>query len=267
MKNRKRNGWRLLVVVTVIFFIGTGIYFYSITVGESKKLEQTLIERYGWADRFTPPVDGALSPARLESFIRVREAVQPNCVVFHKILDDVVGLEALEADENMPSGEKLSKGLDSFKSMFSVAPGFLEFMDARNQALLNEQMGLGEYIYIYLAAYGEQLAEDTNSVYADMEEAHISPRARDEFAQMLLNQASAMEADAAHADQSGLMDELRIEAEKLSSGAHASPWPGGPPANIRDSLTPYRQQLNELYCTGIVKTELMQKNRGLSLKG
>lgn len=267
MKNRKRNGWRLLAVGTVIFFIGTGIYFYSITVGESKKLEQTLIERYGWADRYTPPIDGILLPARLESFIRVREAVQDNCVVFHKILDDVIGLEALEADKDMPAGEKASKSLASFKSMFSVAPGFLEFMDARNQALLNEQMGLGEYIYIYLAAYGEQLAEDTNSAYADMEEAHISPRARNEFAQMLLNQASAMEAAATDADQGGLVEELRTEAKGLSSGAHASPWPGGPPASIQDALMPYRNQLNELYCTGIVKTELMQKNRGLSLEG
>jgi len=267
MKNSKRNGWRLLAMGTVIFFIGTGIYFYSVTVGESKKLEQTLIERHGWADRYTPPVDGVLLPARLESFIRVREAVQDNCVVFHKILDDVIGLEALEADKDMPAGEKASKSLDSFKSMFSIAPGFLEFMDARNQALLNEQMGLGEYIYIYLAAYGEQLAEDTNSVYADMEEAHISPRSRSEFTQMLLNQANALEATGTGIEKTALIGELRGEAEALDSGAQASPWPNGPPERTAESLLPFRNQLSELYCTGIVKTELMQKNRGLSLEG
>jgi hypothetical protein len=267
METKKGRGWRLLTIATVVFFVGVGIYLYSITIGESKQIEQTLIERHGWANKYIPPADGVLLPSRLERFIRVREAVQTNCVVFQQILDDVIALEALEADKDMPAGEKASKSLDSFKSMFSIAPGFLEFMDARNQALLAEEMGLGEYIYIYLAAYGEQLADDTNSVYADMEEAHISPRSRKEFAQILLNQANALEATDTGTETAALIGEIRREAEALGSRAQASPWPNGPPERTQESLLPFRKQLNDLYCTGIVKTELMQKNRGLSLEG
>jgi hypothetical protein len=35
----------------------------------------------------------------------------------------------------------------------------------------------------------------------------------------------------------------------------------------RESLAPYRERLAELYCAGIVKIELLQKNRGLNLEG
>jgi hypothetical protein len=34
--------------------------------------------------------------------------------------------------------------IGSLKSMLSAAPTFLEFMDARNRALLAEGMGMGE---------------------------------------------------------------------------------------------------------------------------
>jgi hypothetical protein len=32
-------------------------------------------------------------------------------------------------------------------------------------------------------------------------------------------------------------------------------------------LAPYQQQLDELYCSGLVKLELLQKNRGLQFEG
>jgi len=35
----------------------------------------------------------------------------------------------------------------------------------------------------------------------------------------------------------------------------------------RESLAPYQERLAELYCAGIVKIELLQKNRGLNLDG
>ena len=151
-KNKKSGrGWRLLALATVVFFIGAGIYFLFITVGESKRIEQTLIDRHGWANHYTPPMDGSVPANRLERFIRVRAAVQPNCVILQRILFEILNLEAIEESEDLSTGEKMSESLGSFKSMFSFAPSFLEFMDARNLALLAEEMGIGEYIYLALA--------------------------------------------------------------------------------------------------------------------
>jgi hypothetical protein len=196
----------------------------------------------------------------------VREAVQANCKIFQGIMDNVIRLETLESDPNLSASQKTSEGFESIKSMFSAAPTFLEFMDARNSALLAEEMGLGEYIYIYLAAYGEQLAQESQGPYADQDEAYLSPRARKEYVQILGNQLAALQAQDLHreADSPALVAELQAEMAALADGSHASPWPYGPPTGTVKSLLPYHDRLSTLYCEGIVRVEVLQKNKGFS---
>ena len=264
MRNKKK--WRFLTIATVVFLLGAGIYFVLIPVQESKRLEQSLVDRFDWPEKYTPPTAGLIPPERVEAFIRVREAVQTNCAIFQGILDDIISLEAVEADQEMSVAEKTSKGLGSFKSMFNAAPAFLEFMDARNIALLEEEMGLGEYLYLYLATYGPQLAREPDSPYAEMEEAYISQRTRHEFALILGNQLTALETSSQRASQQELLADLRTQIERLERPSKSSPWPNGPVGMLGETLAPYREQLEKLYCSGIVKTELLQKNRGLNFQ-
>jgi len=146
-------------------------------------------------------------------------------------------------------------------------------MDARNSALLTEEMGLGEYIYIYLAAYGELLAQESQGRYADQEEAYLSPRARKEYVQILGNQLAALQSvdqDQYHdqdASSLALIAELQAEMTALADGSHSSPWPYGPPARTGESLAPYRDRISALYCEGIVRVEILQKNKGFSFEG
>ena len=261
MNHSKRHGWRNLTIATVVFFLAAGTWFFIIPIQQSKKLEQNLIDEFDTATRYTPPATGIIQPDRLESFIRVREAVQANCKIFQNIMNNVIRLETLESDPNLSASQKTSEGIESLKSMFSAAPTFLEFMDARNIALLAEEMGLGEYIYIYLAAYGKQLAQETQGRYADQEEAYLSPRARKEYIQILDNQLSALQAMEPNAASLALATDLQSEMTALGDGSHASPWPDGPPGNTGESLRPYGDRLSALYCEGIVRVEILQKNK------
>ena len=269
MNNSKHRGWRYLTIATIVFFLGAGTWFFILPIQQSKRLEHSVSERFGWATKYTPAANGIIQPDRLERFIRVREAVQANCRIFQNIMDNVIKLETLESDPNLPAGQKASEGLDSLKSMFSAAPTFLEFMDASNSALLTEEMGLGEYIYIYLAAYGELLALEPQGRYADQEEAYLSPRSRKEFVQILGNQLTALQSAHEDSDDSSatLIAELQTEMNALTDGSHASPWPGGPPATTAESLAPYRDRLSALYCEGIVRVEILQKNKGFNIEG
>jgi len=269
MNHSKHRGWRYLTIATIIFFLGAGTWFFIMPIQQSKRLEHSLVDRFGWAPRFTPPADGIIQPDRLERFIRVREAVQANCRTFQNIMDNVIRLETLESDPNLSASQKTSEGFDSLKSMFSAAPTFLEFMDARNTALLTEEMGLGEYIYVYLAAYGELLAQESQGRYADQEEAYLSPRARKEYVQILGNQLAALQAAGQDQDASSLVlvADLQTEMAALGDGSHASPWPDGPPGRTLESLAPYRDRLSALYCEGIVRVEILQKNKGFSFEG
>jgi len=70
--NSCEDGWRLLALATVVFFIAAGIYFVIIPVQESKRHEQTLIERFGWADKYTLSINGSIPAHRVEAFIHVR---------------------------------------------------------------------------------------------------------------------------------------------------------------------------------------------------
>jgi hypothetical protein len=267
MKHSKHRGWRYLTIATIVFFLGTGIWFFVLPIQQSKRLESNLVDRFDWATRYTPPANGVIQPDRLERFIRVREAVQANCRTFQNIMDNVIKLETLESDPNLSAGQKTSEGLESLKSMFSAAPSFLEFMDARNITLLNEEMGLGEYIYLYLAAYGEQLAQESQGRYADQDEAYLSPRARKEFVKILGNQLAALQAADQNATSLALITELQAEMTALEDGSHASPWPDGPPAVTNESLAPFQDRLSALYCEGIVRVEILQKNKGFNFEG
>lgn len=265
-RSKSSRRWRLLVLVTIVFFIAAGIYFVLVPIQQSKRLEQALVERFNWANEYIPPASGIIPPERAEKFIRVREAVQPNCAIFQGILDGVMKLESMESNPDMSAGEKASESIESLQSMFSAAPNFLEFMDARNNSLLIEEMGLGEYMYIYLAAYAPQLATEGDSRYADQKEAYISTRARNEYVQILGNQLTALETSGSNTSTRALVNTLQSEITALQNGSHTSPWPNGPPAMTDESLAPYREQLDNLYCQGIVEIELTQKNRGLNFR-
>ena len=269
MNQSKHRSWRYLTIATIVFFLGAGIWFFILPIQQSKQLEHSVVDRFGWATEYIPPADGIIPPDRLERFIRVRGAVQANCRIFQTIMDNVIRLETLESDPDLPASQKASEGFDSLKSMFSAAPNFLEFMDARNSALLTEEMGLGEYIYIYLAAYGELLALESQGRYVDQEEAYLSPRARKEFVQILGNQLTALQSVDQDQDASSLAlaADLQAEMTALADGSHSSPWPDGPPGRNGESIAPYRDRLSALYCEGIVRVEILQKNKGFSFDG
>jgi hypothetical protein len=266
IKKSKRPGC-LLMALALVFIIASGVYFSTAGIRDAKRLEQTLIDRYDWANNYTPLLDGAIPRQRVEKFIRVRQAVQTQCLDYQAVLKSIANLDKVESNQDTTASEAASTGMEGFKSAFSAGPKMIKFSNTRNQALVDEKMGIGEYIYIYLTVYGQQLASESASPYSGMEEAYLSPRARKEFIQILNNQLAALEASGQQASHTDLADRLRQEIEALETGSQSSPWPNGPIGAARESLAPYQQDLAELYCSGVVKIELLQKNRGFRFEG
>ena len=262
----KRYGCLLLILISC--FVGvSAVYFLTSGIRDAKNIEQTLIDRYDWADRFTPSINGSIAPQRVEAFIRVREAVQSDCADYQAVLVSIGKLEGLDSDQDESASEVASAGFEGLKSVFSAGPRMINFSTSRNQALLSENMGLGEYLYLYLAAYGEQLANESSSGFAKTEEARVSERARREFSQILTNQLLALQNSELQPSYPGLAENLRTEIEALSDGSHSSPWPRGSVGETRNSLAPYQPRINDLYCSGIAQIELLQKNRGFKFEG
>lgn len=263
MQDRGKLTWRLITIAVVLFLFFSGVWFLIASTRESKQLEQDLNDRFGWAEQYVPVADGSVPADRLERFVRVRQAVQPACKAYQEVLDGIVGLDAIETDPDLSGGEAATRGIKGFKSVLKVGPIMLQFMDARNATLLRENMGLGEYFYLYLAAYGEELSEVSNSPFSEMEEAHVSDRTREVFVQILENQL----AELAPSGPPEIVAQLKNEIDALTKGKNSSPWPQGPLPSTRASLSPYVDQLSDLYCDGVVSIELLQKNRGFSFDG
>jgi hypothetical protein len=242
------------VVASLFFFVAVTGFLALRPVREAKRVEQSLTDRFGDVPTWSPAPDGTVPPDRIEAFIAVRQRLQEPCMRFEDNRDRVEELGRLEE-----GGQISSDGLfDGFKAALNFGPAFLHLMRSRNEALLEEGMGLGEYSYIYVLAYDDQisilLAEPSNKNL-------FNARTRRELTQILRNQLVALEP--LHTD--GEYGELSIAVEQeiaaLEHGAHAFPWQEGLPSFIEASFEPYRHRLNAQFCEAAVKFELRQKNK------
>jgi hypothetical protein len=253
----------ILAILDVVIVAATLAYM---PIWEIKRIEQTLNDRYGEAVAFTPAPDGSVPPERVEAFLRVRKDVFVLCQEFQGKISEIIQLESLEQDESVPKAIAAWNGISGFKKLLGFGPLFLNFMDTRNRALLKEQMGLGEYLYIYVLAYNEQLRHTKDTIPADFEEAHVGLRARKELIQILENQLESITSGADGPADEELAASLRDQIASLRDGRQSLPWEDGLPPAIAASLEPHSEPLSQLYCEGIAKVELMQKNKGFNIK-
>ena len=172
-QDRRKLAWRLLTIATVVFLLVAGITLLFAPVREAKRLEQSLNDRFGYAGDYTPAVHGTIPPQRIESFIRIREAVRSECRDYQEVLNNLIELESIDSDEEMSDKEKASRGFKGFKSLFSAGPNMVEFMEARNSALLAEDMYLAAGVLLMLSTLGV-----IGTLISDILLAAVDPRIR-----------------------------------------------------------------------------------------
>jgi len=137
-----------------------------------------------------------------------------------------------------------------------------DYMDARNQALLEAEVGLGEYTYIYVVAYaaGER-ARDRDAQVGRI----LSRRVRDGFIGMLTRQRDRLGDDP---DSEELAAALESEIVALRDDAGRWPWQEGLPVSITDSLKERADELARLDCPHEAEFALGRARReGMSIHG
>ena len=248
-----RTGCGDLVASLVFFIVVTGLVALR-PVREAKRVEQNLNDRFGEVPAFSPAPDGLVAPDRIEVFISVRHNLREPCRRFRENRDRFDEIDKLEQEGEL-SSEDVFGGL---KTAFGFLPDFLNLMRSRNGALLEAGMGLGEYSYIYVLAYSDQLSSLFNE---PGQENLFKPRTRRELTQILRNQHAALEAQRHEGEYEELSLTVREEIAALEKGSHAFPWQGGLPPFIETSFAPYEDQLDDLFCDASVRFELQQKNK------
>ncbi len=224
-----------------------------------------LEERLGSIRDYTPPLDGAIPTERLETFLFVRESMATE----REALAAAVAEFAPAAGEGGTIG-----GLHAAKATMRMAPLVLEFVSARNQALLDADMGLGEYTWIYwLTCHGwlghppgestlhdilEQQADAGGNVQMDIhgwDAEEMTRELRRNVTAMVRNLHQALKAE----PEAGELSEIvAAELAKIDDDPYRVPWQDGLPDALAFGLEPYRGRLEASYSPSTNPFELIE---------
>ena len=258
------------VVILLLVFAGVGGYFFvkNIVGGfeETEAIADDLKERYGEIKDFCPDPGGAIGQERVEAFLSVRNSMEP---AKEKLTSSIIIL----SDEERASQfkEEPSPGvLTKIKTGFGIIPLIAEFYTRRNQALLDAEMGLGEYYFIYVVSYYSWLGkspgdgleynlvdedEDNRGVYWKRGHSeNLEDRQDDVLKQlhrqilpMLKNQlAKLMRIDVSPVRDPWL-ESLAAEIEAMQADRFRLLWQDGLPDVLEASLKPFRGRLEVSY--------------------
>jgi len=258
-------GCGLLILITAV--IGGGIFFaVKDVVEDGKSIEESnnaLVEAFGSPDEFTPAPDGSIAADRMEIFLtsRVETAESRN-----KMADI---LHTLDDESEGGNGGVMAK----IKAGMTMIPAILSYINTRNEVLLENGMGDGEYTYIYTLAYFSYLDKDLtdgpsfqmtgdsddddggvnwkvqsgsdNKRVRDKREKRVRRQMHQLQMSFLMNQIASLDGTSGSDDE--LRAVLEAEREAMSSARRRLLWEEGLPPAIEASLTPYIDELNESY--------------------
>lgn len=222
-----------------------------------------LEDRFGTQESFVPPPSGIPSPDRIEAFLSVRQALTSTCDDFWNAERAVAAMEAFDDQEEVSKLAVMKQAMSTSKTMMGMGPLIGHFYEIRNQALVDEEMGLGEYTYIYVLAYGEEIVNPSEKLELFGPGA-TNLRVREALQSMLRNQLELLQKEGGPPD---ITDAVAAEVEAMEQDPKRIPWQDGLPEGIAASLSPYREELDRLFCGSTPVLELMiNEKRGLAVE-
>lgn len=258
-------GCGAVLLIAILLVMGGFFFVRNIVQGfqDTEDLKDTLVELQGEIKDYVPDPDGAIKPERLEAFLQAREAMAPAREELERsfrILEE--GRDERAVDEESRSVFK------RIKIGFGMIPQIADFYKSHVQALLDAEMGMGEYYYIYSVAYyswlGKSVLEGPDFQIRGDEEGYRfrdwdrreSEEVRRDMAYrwlhriclpMIQKQYETLTAGDIPRAQTAWRNALKSEIEAMEANRYRLLWQDGLPDVIKKSLEPYRQRLESSY--------------------
>lgn len=260
-------GCGVAILLFIMLSVGGSLVMMK-SYRDAIEIRETLAERHGDMNDFTPRPDGVIPADRLEAFLRVRRAVQEHCAEIGATEAGIEAMDRLDGQEQPAGIEILDAFGETAKSVFGMVPAMGRFFRARNAALLEVDMSLGEYTYVYVLAYGPTILGAEAGGEDATEEAYLSARVRETLRRQLRNRLAAMDE---RGEEWGGTEERRLLVEEitvLEDHTGRLPWCHARPPALQASLAPYETQLAELFCRDAVHLELTRnRSFGIGIQG
>jgi len=256
-------GCAVVVIIGIASLVG-GVLYFRDAVRQFETADRSMEDvedRHGVISGFRPQADGTIPPERIEAFLAAREFVAPER---EEMEHSLALLSGTEEGARFAGLRKVTAGI----RLFHEVAGFLA---DRNATLLEADMGLGEYYYIYSLAYYAWLGnspDDGPSFQLVGERGYVMEEgpvgrpetevreirmslARESLNRLLLpvlrNQLADLESEGDVPDRQRWREALDAEIVALEADARRLPWEDGLPEVIEISLGPHRARFEGSY--------------------
>jgi hypothetical protein len=237
-------------------------------IEKANQSHDALTAELGGVDAYVPPPDGVPPPDRLELFVAVREEVKGERARVDRAIAE---LPPPQLTEDGAVVGKIRLGLEALGDLIDSMGTYLQ---ARNLALLERSMSVGEYVYIYTLVYyswlghppGEapEIRQEPDGVRIGafdeesgiFNEQAVRRRYRRYMLGMVREQLASLEPQAEAGEGQTWPSKLEREIQRLESDPGRVLWQDGLPSAIEGALEPYRDRLEATYSAATNRIEL-----------
>lgn len=260
------------VIVVILIALGIGGFLFVKNIvhefQDMETLEDALIKQHGKMKEFCPEPDGSIPAERIETFLSVRSVFAPireEIETSFTKLSERNGTREIDLARPKPGPGNV---LYMIRLGVGIIPQIAGFFKSRNQALLDNGMGLGEYYYIYVVAYYSWLGKspedgppfklvdrDEEDDIWDEDEEELLEMRRDRILRrmhrlilpMLQNQLERLSAGNMTRVSDKWQETLEAEIKAMEADRYRLPWQDGLPEVLEISLSPFRERLEASY--------------------
>jgi hypothetical protein len=241
----------LVVGITVVSWVRKNL-------PDSKQLQavhQQLEQRFGAPEAFVPPLDGVPPADRVARFVAVREALAPQRAAAAGRLSSFIQQARRGRDAERPFITKAVETIGIVRGGGEMAVAMATYFGSRDRLLLDNEMGEGEYRYLYGLAHfgwlGWHPTADTTVVAAvrriDQDLVDEVDGARARMGRLMRrqfeNQQRELEAKSQRtAAEESALAALRAELP-VAAREDATPFFGRLPPAWTTTLAPHRERL------------------------
>ena len=149
-----------LSIIAVLFLVGSYFFIDSKinAIDEIQDGFDQLKDEYGEIESFVPYTDGVIPADRIEKFIQLRESISEERRELEKSL-----INLSKELKTLEDGESLFEMAFVIKELISAIPDIVDYVAVRNEKLLETDLGLGEYYYIYVSGFYAMLNKPPGS--------------------------------------------------------------------------------------------------------
>lgn len=191
-------------------------------------VQKELVKQYGETAAWTPPA-GPPSPERLEAFLAVRRAVVPQCAKFTEARENFARMDKMGKDSDKPAKGELMRAVAKVSgTVFGMIGDIAELHRLRDEALLAQHMGLGEYTWLYTLAFqswlGNRVSETDDTSHTSRAQDEGEEHARDRQLKMMTGLVRRHADALAKAGQATEAAAWLAEAERMERAEDPAPF-------------------------------------------